>query len=76
MNNIMYLVKFAKVTTPKDILECIQVMINKDMVNNDTNLSNILEMKTRHIQERQKMFEQLKILNDLRIKEISQISNN
>lgn len=47
--NIMYLVKFSKATIPKDILDCIKIMINKDVVNSDANLSNILEMKSRHL---------------------------
>ena len=70
--NTMYLIKFAKASTPKDILDCIKIMISKDVVNSDNNLSNILEMKSRHLQEKQKLYEQLKVINDLRIKEISQ----
>lgn len=70
--NVTYLIKFAKASTPKDVLDCIKIMISKDVVNSDNNLSNILEMKSRHIQEKQKLFNQLKIINDLRIKEISQ----
>ena len=69
--NIMYLTKFAKSTIPKDIVDCIKIMVIKDVVNTSENLSNILEMKSRHLQEKQRLFEQLKVINDLRIKEIS-----
>jgi hypothetical protein len=67
----MYLTKFAKSTIPKDIVDCIKIMVIKDVVNTSENLSNILEMKSRHLQEKQRLFEQLKVINDLRIKEIS-----
>jgi hypothetical protein len=53
------------------VVECVKMMIKEDMVNSEANLSNCLELKTRFVGDKTKLFEQLKIFNNTRISQIS-----
>jgi len=44
--DILFLIKFTKVLMPKDIIESIKLMVGRDIVNSDDNLTNIIELKS------------------------------
>jgi hypothetical protein len=44
--DILFLIKYAKASTQRDIIDSIKLMVGRDVVNSDENLTNIIELKS------------------------------
>ena len=55
--DLLFLIKFTKAQTQRDIIDSIKLMVGRDVVNSDDNLSNIIEFKSASLEDKQKMFD-------------------